>query len=138
MRLSRLAALFVLLVLAISSTAQAATLSLQTLTTAGIAQTLSTASATGDACLNDGTTFLRVRNSSGANAYTLTLVTPQSVNGVAVADVAVTIATSGDRLIGPFPTATFNDGNSLVSWTYTGTAPATDLTVGCFDLPRTH
>jgi len=94
---------------------------------------LSNAAAGGDQCVNDGRTMLRVQNDSGSNAYTVTVAAPRTVDGQTVGSLAITIATSADRLVGPFPTLTFNNGN-LLSWTYTGTAPATDLDVACVRL----
>ena len=123
------------LVLLAAPGVKAATLTVQTVKASGITPTFAAASVSGDACANDGRTFLRIKNSSGSNAYTVTVVTPRTVDGIAVADVAVTVGTNAERYVGPFPVETFNDGSRLVSWTYTGTAPATDLTVGCFSVP---
>jgi hypothetical protein len=93
----------------------------------------------GDTCANDGRTMLRVKNSSAANNYALSVTGQQTVEGQAVAALAATIAVSADRLIGPFPTLVFNDANKRIVWTYaTGGAGspaiATDLKVQCLRL----
>ena len=56
---------------------------------------------------NDGRTRVLVNN-SGAGAHTVTVVTPRQVEGLAVADRAYVIAAGKIAIIGPFPTATFN------------------------------
>lgn len=118
------------------SLAQAATLTVQTAKASGLAPTFAAASVGGDKCINDGRTIVLVKNSSGANAYTVTAVTPMTVGGIAVADVAAAVATSASpAVLGPFPIQIFNDGSRMVSLTYTGTAPATDLTVACVSVP---
>lgn len=99
------------------------------------ALTLTTANATTDSCDNDGRTMLRVKNSSGANAYTVTVTAFRTVDGAAVTGPTLDVATSADRIFGPFPTATFNNGDQEIVFTYSGSAPATDLTVACYRLP---
>ena len=99
------------------------------------ALTLTTANATSDTCDNDGRTILRVKNSSGANAYTVTVAAQRTVDGATVTGPTLDVALSADRLFGPFPTNTFNNGDQEIVFTYSGTAPATDLTVACYRLP---
>lgn len=89
----------------------------------------------GDSFANDGRTFVIIKNSSGANAYTVSTVTPATAYGQAITDASTTIAISSSTLFGPFPTAAFNDSGGAVAMTYTGTATATDLTVKVFSLP---
>ena len=108
------------------------------LTSAGM--TTATGTTTGsDTCSNDGRTMLRVKNSSAANSYALSVTGQQTVEGQAVAALSATIAVSADRLIGPFPTLVFNDASKKIVWTYaTGGAGspaiATDLKVQCLRL----
>ena len=108
------------------------------LTSAGMTTATGTTTG-GDTCANDGRTMLRVKNSSAANNYALSVTGQQTVEGQAVAALAATIAVSADRLIGPFPTLVFNDANKRIVWTYaTGgsgsPAIATDLKVQCLRL----
>jgi hypothetical protein len=79
-----------------------ATLSVQSAAITGTSLTYNTASATTDSFANDGNTFALIKNSSGANAYTVTIPFPPEVTST---------------------TATL---------TYSGSAPATDLTVAIF------
>lgn len=58
--------------------------------------------------LNDGRTFLHVKNTNAA-ARTLTLVVSKTVDGQAVTNPTVTIpADTGDKIIGPFPKGYYN------------------------------
>lgn len=72
----------------------------------------------GNKFLNDGKTFLFVRNGSGGD-ITVTVEAPGSVDGQAIADLVVTVKASGDGdgldelLIGPF-TSTFNQSDGYV------------------------
>lgn len=114
-----------------------ATLAIQNATKLGFEPTFAAVAAGGDEFVNDGKTLLEFVNSSGANAYTITVATPATIEGLAVADVAVSMqAGVGERrVVGPFPINAFNDANGKVQITYTGTAPATDLTVAVIRLP---
>ena len=90
----------------------------QTLSNAGITPTYNAATATdGDAFANDGNTFIHVKNAS--SQVTLTIQTPATVSGVAIAEQTVTIpATTGDKMIGPFNTTVFSqaDGKVYLDW----------------------
>jgi len=89
-------------------------LTVQVVSLTGIAPTYGAATVTqGDDFENDGNTFLQVKNSG--TQKTITITTPATIHGVAIADVAVIIpATTGDKMIGPFPPEIFNDGNGRV------------------------
>lgn len=82
---------------------------------------------------NDGKTFLHAKK-SGAGACTLTVVTPGTVDGLAVADLAVTVpATTGDRMIGPFRPEMYNDPlTGLVTISF---SEITGLTIAVIRLP---
>ncbi|MCK4784593.1 MAG: hypothetical protein KAV87_12645 [Desulfobacteraceae bacterium] len=41
-------------------------------------------------------------------AATLTVITPNTVDGLAVADLAITLPATGERIIGPFPRALYD------------------------------
>jgi len=63
---------------------------------------------------NDGNVFLHVKNVNAA-ARTLTVVTPGTVYGLAIADLTVTIpGTTGDKMIGPFPPSVFNQADGSI------------------------
>jgi len=84
---------------------------------------------------NDGKTMLRVKNGS-ASDITVTIDTPGSVDGMALADLAVTVKATSDANgldfldIGPF-TATFNQSDGYV-WAVC--SAVTDVTVGAYRL----
>lgn len=109
-----------------------ATLSVQTIVRAGITPTFAAVAAGGDEFPNDGNTYVEIINSSGANSYTVTFTTPASVQGVALENPTATVGTSVRKKIGPFPTRLFNTSDGRVAVAYTGSAPATDLTIGVF------
>jgi hypothetical protein len=133
-------ALTVIAFLVCASVASAATLTVQTIASSGITPTYAAAAAGGDKCANDGRTYIEVKNSHAANAYTVTFDAQATSYGETITDRAVTVAagTTVVRKMGPWPTAVFSDSSGYVNWTYTGTAPATDLTVGCFKVPQSE
>lgn len=109
-----------------------ATLSVQTIVRSGITPSFAAVAAGGDEFPNDGNTYVEIINSSGSNSYTVTFTTPASVQGVALENPTATVGTSARKKIGPFPTRLFNNANGRVAVAYTGSAPATDLTIGVF------
>jgi hypothetical protein len=123
-----------------ASVASAATLTVQTIASSGITPTYAAAAAGGDKCVNDGRTYIEIKNSHAANAYTVTFDAQATSYGETITDRAVTVAagTTVVRKMGPWPTAVFSDSSGFLNWTYTGTAPATDLTVGCFKVPQSE
>jgi len=104
-------------------------LTVQTVSMAGITPTYAAATVTdGDDFANDGNTYVEVKNTG--TQKTLTITTPATVRGVAIADLAITIpATTGDVKIGPFPPEIFNDGNGRV---HTLLDAVTGATIGAF------
>jgi len=74
---------------------------------------------------NDGRTMLHFKK-SGAGDCVITVVTPGTIQGMAVADLTVTVpATTGDKFVGPFPMSLFNDANGLLQFTASDTAGLT-------------
>lgn len=66
---------------------------------------------------NSGRTFLHFKKSAAVNAV-VTIATPATVGGLAVAEQAVTVvATTGDKMIGPFPPRIYNDGDGDLVFT---------------------
>lgn len=83
----------------------------------------------GDTFVNNGRELLHIKNASGA-PITVTVVTPKTVDGQAVGDLAVVVPAGATHLVGPFPPDVYNDTGAvggLVSLTYSG---VTTLTVG--------
>ncbi len=70
---------------------------------------------------NDGRVVLLFEK-TGAGACTVTLVTPGTAGGLAIADQTVSvIASTGDTAVGPLPTSLFNDSSGDVSFTLSDT-----------------
>ena len=119
-----------------------ATLTVQTLTIAGlISSTLATAS-TGDGFANDGSTFLLfVNGNASSRTFTATVanatVNTPGYNPLTVASPTVTIPGSGTNggvaIIGPFGPTEFNDSNGRCNYTLD---TATGMTVAAVKMPR--
>lgn len=70
---------------------------------------------------NDGKVFLHFKK-TGAGDCTVTITTPGTSQGLAIADQTVTVvATTGDKFVGPLPPSLFNDASSDVSFTISDT-----------------
>lgn len=95
-------------------------LTTQEITRAGITPAYTAITATTDTYkfLNDGDTYLHFKK-TGAGASTVTIVTPRTVEGLAVADLTLSVpATSGDKMVGPFPRDSYNDPDGKVAFTH--------------------
>ena len=100
-------------------------LTVQQIARAGITPSFTSANADGHTILNDGKTFLEVRNGSGAD-ITVTIDTPQTVDGLAVAQRTVTVgATTGDKMIGPFTTDYNQTGTEYILVTFSAVTTVT-------------
>lgn len=94
-----------------------ATLTVQTIDRDGYNIAFAAAAGGGDEFVNTGSEFILVKNDD-ASAKTLTIATPRTVDGLAVADRPVVIPAGEQWPIGPLPTSTYNDGNNKVQITY--------------------
>lgn len=103
-----------------------AALALQVLVPGGSASTLTAAAGGGDTCPAGDGIFLEANNGSGG-PLTITLATPGTVEGLAIADRPV-IVPAGERWKIPVPRI-FADSTGRCAITYSG---VTTLTVGCF------
>lgn len=117
-----------------------ALLTVQSAVAAGIVPTYNTAS-TSDTFTDDGSerTFIHVKNSGTIKA--LTVVPPQAsanqpgVGPYTVPTMSVSIpATTGDKMIGPFPAAYINQATGLVTVTIDS---ATGVTTAVVKVPKT-
>lgn len=93
-----------------------ATLSPQTVTRSGLAATYASAASGGDQFLNNGKMLLHVKN--GATDCNVTVSTPNTVDGLAIADLTVTVSASTEEFIGPFPASIYNDSSGYVQLSY--------------------
>lgn len=80
----------------------------------------------GDSFPNTGKEVVYIKN-GGGSGITLTVVTPVTIDGLAVADLTATIGAGESRIIGPFPPAYYSDGSGNVGLTYSA---VTTVTVG--------
>lgn len=107
-----------------------ATLSIQTIARAGLTPSYASAAGGGDEFANTGIQFAHIKNGSGGDIV-VTIATPNSVDGLAIADRTVTVSAGSEEMIGPFPVAHYNDANSKVQLTYDG---VTSLTIAILQL----
>lgn len=108
-----------------------ATLTVQEISRAGITPTFAAAAGGGDQFQNNGRCFAESK-CTDATPKTVTFVTQSTVDGLAVTDLAITVpATTGDKMVGPFPPDIYNDANGFVQITYSA---VTALTIGAFRL----
>ncbi len=108
-----------------------ALLATQKVVRTGLAPAYSAAAGGGDTFVPGQSVMAHIKNGSGA-AITVTIVTPGSTSGQAIADVSVSVpATTGDRMIGPLPGSLFTDpATGVGNITYSG---VTTLTVAIVD-----
>ena len=105
-----------------------ATLSAQSVVRAGLEPVMASAAAGGDEFVNTGVEWLEIVNGD-ASDMTLTIATQATADGLTIADRTVVVTAAERRLVGPFPTGTYNDTNSKVQLTYSA---VTSLTIGVF------
>jgi archaellum component FlaG (FlaF/FlaG flagellin family) len=95
----------------------------QSITRTGLAPAYTAAdNANGETCPNDGNLFLHVKN-TGGGACTVSVAIPGLIDGQTVPSKTVVVPiTTGDRMIGPFPTGQYNDSSGNIGVSYsTGT-----------------
>lgn len=101
----------------------------QPLTTQGIEPTFHGASAGGDSFLNDGNTYIHIKNGhSGPQTVTLTSIDSARTTTLGefpLADLEIVVPDDEERIAGPFPQTRFNDANGRVSMTYSGVTALT-------------
>jgi len=114
--------------------AGATTNAVQEIGSDGITPTYSAADAQGNAFANNGATFVHIKN-IGAVTITATFVTPLMIGRFAVADLAIIIPPTSEKVIGPFIPAVFNElsGASKGDCTVTWSSPIS-VTLGVFRL----
>ena len=108
-----------------------ATLTVQNIDFTGVDPTFVAVAAGGDQFANDGRIFIYLKNT---NAATRTVTANSQVNCSQGFDhdIAVVIpATTGERMIGPFPTDRFNDSSGNLQLTYSAD---TNLTISVLRL----
>jgi len=114
-----------------------ATLTVQTIASTGLVPSYAAAAVAGDKFLNDGRTFIQIKNTNAATRLITitaqkTSTTKPGFGPLTVSNYTYTIAaTTGDVMLGAFPQA-FNDGDGNVNVTYEA---VTNVSIGAFKLP---
>lgn len=102
--------------------------------TGGVAYTKTDSTVGGLKFSNDGNVYLYLHN-NGASTATVTVVTPNTYQGLAVDNVAIALTAGQIKIAGPFPTELFNvasgDDAGCVRLTFGGTGSA-DVDVMAF------
>lgn len=78
---------------------------------------------------NSGDPILVVKN-AGASPVNVTVQTPYTRDGLALADLVVAVAAGETIFIGPFPSNTFDQVGAARGQVYVDLATATDMTIG--------
>lgn len=87
----------------------------------------------GHSIANDGRVLLHIKN-GGGSSINATLQTPVTVDeqaALAVADLVVAVPNGGERMIGPFPPALYNQADNTV---YLDFSAVTSVTVAAIRL----
>lgn len=109
-----------------------ATLTVQNISLSGLAFTTASAAAAGDVFknLNDERTFLYVSNGSGSSIDVTitaqgTTVSKEGFGDVTVSNTVVSVAAGAAEMIGPFPSARFNNSSGNVAVGYSSNTSVT-------------
>lgn len=80
----------------------------------GLTPVFTAANVLGHSVANDGHVMLEVKNGS-ASPINVTVQTPGTVDGLAISELVVVVpATSGDKMIGPFPPGIYNQPDGTI------------------------
>jgi len=108
-----------------------ADLTVQTISLSGLNPVYGAAAAGGDAFPNSGREYLHVKNGGGSEVI-VTVDSQAGCNQGFDHNVAVAVPAGGERLIGPFPKARFNDAAEKAQVAY---SDVTSVTVAAVRLP---
>jgi hypothetical protein len=102
----------------------------ETIPVTGLAATYAATTAEGLSFANDGQVFIHVKN-AGASPCNVTIQTPETRGGLAVAEQVVAVANGAEKFIGPFPTPQYNrpSGGSDAGYVYVDFSYLTSVTV---------
>lgn len=109
------------------------TLAVQPLSRVGVSPQYTAANSSGNSFSNDGRSFVHLKNTGAA--ATVTFQIPVSVDGQGVAGRTVVVAaTTGDKMIGPFPAAQYNQLATDPGSVYLDYSAVAGLSVGVFSV----
>ncbi len=102
-------------------------------TSNGLTPSYTAANVDGHSIVNDGKkTFLQIKN-TGVSACVVTIQTPGTVDGLAVTERTATVgATTGDKMIGPFPQEYYNQADGTI---YVDFDQVTSVTCAAIKVP---
>lgn len=105
-----------------------ATLASQVVKRSGVGPAYASCAGGGDRFTPDATTFLHVKNGSGGALTVTVAATKVPAADMVITNLAVSVPSSGERMIGPLPADMFAaaDGSGLADITYSG---VTSLTI---------
>jgi len=95
--------------------------------------TYAAAAGGGDSFVNDGRTFLHVKNAAAGGNSIVTINSLVNCDQGVDHNLAVTIADASESMIGPFAPSRFNDANGSVAVTY---SEVTGVTVAVLQLSQ--
>lgn len=90
----------------------------------GVSYAEAAANADGNYFTNTGAEIVLVKN-GGGSPITVTVVTQNTSDGLAVADRTVSVAAGGSIALGCWPRTIYNDANARVQLTYSGVTSVT-------------
>ena len=99
-------------------------LSVQDIARSGLSPSYSSAVGDGHSVQNNGRVFIHVKNGD-SSSKTITIQTPGTVDGLAVADRDVSIPAGEERMIGPFPPGQYNQSDGDIYVDYSATTSVT-------------
>lgn len=102
-----------------------AALTTQEVTRTGVTLSFASCAGGGDTFINDGNTFLYVKNGSGG-ALTVTVGTPATPSGLTLSDTAVSVGAGSEKCFKPAPPQYTQPGAATTAITYSG---VTSLTI---------
>jgi hypothetical protein len=104
-------------------------LTVQQMSRDGVVPTYAAANADGNSFANDSRTFLHAKNGSGGS-ITLTFVTPNTEDGLAIADHTVAIAAGAEKIVSDLGEGTFEQPSGAdKGLVYVDYSDVTSLTV---------
>lgn len=101
-----------------------ATLSVENISLTGLNATYNAVSASDEFPNTSGRIFIHVKNGD-ASANTVSITTPKTFEGLAVADAGGSVPAGEDRFFGPFKPGLFNDSSGNVTVTHSNTTANT-------------
>lgn len=102
-------------------------LTVQEISRNAITPSYGSANVDGHSYPNSGKEFFHVK--TGGTGATVTVQTPGTVDGNAIADKSYVLGTNTERMIGPFPPSVYNQADGSV---YIDFSSVTTVTIGAF------